>query len=331
MDKFIESVEPDKIIRLAAMECGASCLMTALGMLGRNPNHFMLDYWNLTYIAPTLMGNRELGDAPFEWMFGLQLELRNDHLSSIIQVLEEGGWALVLSNPANLEYFPKKFITDELGGDDHYVMLYGYDAARRLFRIVDPIAHFIGEITQEELALGVESTEEMEYYALLPGAKEFVQPTDSELFAYAAGRNYAEAFAENTLVAYESFREDIAQIVNWEAEARDYWIYHNNVTISTIVKLRATIWKAFCDLGALTSEQTEQGQRLVQSIVKQWTTFNFQLTKFKKHADENLVTSLLNQFSAIREVEVSFLAWMNQIANGGELNDDKSIESAAHS
>jgi hypothetical protein len=318
--KAIEVVKPEKMIRLAAMECGASCLMTALRMLGKNPNHFLLDYWNITYESESqlLMGNRDLSSEYFEWVFGLRLELKQSDLPSIGRFVKNGGFALLLCNPANLAYFPKKFITDELGGDHHYVLVYGYDPDNRIYQLVDPIAHYIGELTDPEMSHGVETVDFIEHYALTEPRMELPPPEHQELFAFAAKRNYENARLEDTMLACDKFSEDITQIVHWEEDERDHWIYQNNVTISTIVKLRALVWNSFVELGVLKPEQIETGQRSVQSIVKQWTAFNFQLTKFKRHLEENHVSFILKQFAAIQEVEQDFLAWMYHIACKGE-------------
>jgi hypothetical protein len=299
-------------IRLAAMECAASCVLTHLEITGRNLDFFLLDYWNLLYTSNVLVAGKHVRSFPLSFFYGIDTTLCRGDVKDLALHVACGAHALLLCKASRLPFFPPNLLTHEETGFPHVILVHGQEPVSGEFRIVDPIAGHAGAIDPAVLTAASIGDGKLVYYLLTPSAEEFVQPSPAEMYAYASARNLA--FYENPQLqqsggkALELFVRDLADSVHWEAERRKRWIEQNNVTISSIITTRARVWQSFCSLGLLTEEQKQRGQEEVQSILKLWTAFNFLLIKQKRNrSDEGLLLATQRKAQEIREREHRFL------------------------
>ncbi|MEK4042560.1 hypothetical protein NSU18_02765 [Paenibacillus sp. FSL H8-0048] len=315
-----------EMIKLAAMECAASCILTHLYRSGANPDLFLLNYWNVNYVSRIITASQHVRlNTSLPFLYGIHLVCKGAGPESLKQFVQSGNRAVVKCRPSDLTFFPSNMLSMAESGFDHYVLADSFDEARNAFRVFDPIVDFNGFLTGEELlrASAEQEEEELIFYELQPDqeGKGFESPGKREIFAYAAKRNYEmyvrSQYSSGT-AALDSFARDLQESLALSPEQTSNWLSQNSIAIATITKLRSSIWNSFVKLGMMDKGQVLEGTNRISGIVKLWTTLNFLLVKYRKNiGDEALLRSALARLQEIRDEELQFLAWMNGI--GGDL------------
>lgn|GEM_PF-3351420 len=315
-----------EMIKLAAMECAASCILTHLYRSGANPGLFLLDYWNVNYVSRIITASQHVrlnNSLPF--LYGIHLVYKGTGPDPLKQSVRLGNRALVKCRPADLDFFPPNMLSMAESGFDHYILVDSFDEARNAFRGFDPIVDFDGFITVEELmrASAEPEGEEILYYELQPNQerKVFESPDKRDIFAYAAKRNYemyVRSQYSSGIAALDSFAHDLQGSLALSPEQTSNWLNQNSIAIASIIKLRSSIWNSFVQLGVMDKAQVLEGTNRISGILKQWTALNFLLVKYRKNiGDEALISSALARLRETGDAELQFLAWMNGI--GGDL------------
>lgn len=314
------------VVKLAAMECAASCLMTYLQMKGMSYRYFLMNYWSLVYDSKLIMSGKKVRLYRLDYFYGIRSELKKGTKDDLIHLLHSGSMAMLMCKTTNLNYFPRELMTHEGNGIRHFILIKGYDQDKDEFLVADPTADFTGRITSAQLSkAGADrkDSDSMYYHTLEPpSSSDFVSPDPKEAFHYAASQNlqlYVKSDHNFGRKAIDKFSEELVQSANWNKELRDQWIFQNNITISSIVKTRAAVWNSFREMHMMSPSQIEEGNSWIDSIVKLWTTVNFLLIKYKKNSDTHLLESLLEKLEEIKQREIQFLTKIEQI--GSELRE----------
>ncbi|MFK7696332.1 hypothetical protein [Paenibacillus sp. HJGM_3] len=315
MAQAVRNIEP---VKLAAMECAASCVVTALRMAGKNEAYFLLDYWNLNYISRSLVSSKSVRLNALEYMYGIRTEFCRLSPEKLQSLLRGGHMVLFVCLASGFDYFPANMLTHEASGFEHVILLYAAGRTPNTFAMTDPIADYIGDVTAEQLYAASVKKDELYCYVLtFPEPGTFREPSPKAVFAHIAERNWSQYVKMNIQggkTALERFRVDLEASLQWETNARDRWIAQNNVTISSIVKTRSLFRQSVRELGLLPEGQLAAGEQRMERIIKLWTTVNFQLVKFKRNVqDEALVASLLHKLEQLAEEELGFLSFLRGI------------------
>lgn len=318
---------PD-MMKLAAMECASSCILTHLYRSGANPDLFLLDYWNVNYVSRIITASQHVRlNKSLPFLYGIHLVYKGTGPEGLKQSVQSGNRAVVKCRPSDLDFFPPHMLIMAESGFDHYILADSFDEARNAFRVFDPIVGFNGFLTGEELMRASAEPEEevIIFYELQPDqegkGKVFESPDKRDIFAYAAKRNYdmyvRSQYSSGT-AALDSFARDLQASLAFSPEQTSNWLNQNSIAIASLTKLRSSIWNSFARLGVMDKEQALEGTNRISGIVKLWTTLNFLLVKYRKHiGDEALLRSALARLRDIQDAELQFLAWMNGI--GGDL------------
>ncbi|WP_340023748.1 hypothetical protein MHI24_01245 [Paenibacillus sp. FSL K6-1096] len=315
-----------EMMKLAAMECAASCILTHLYRSGANPDLFLLDYWNVNYVSRIITASQHVRlNKSLPFLYGIHLVYKGCGPEALKQSVQSGNRAVVKCRPSDLDFFPPQMLIMAESGFEHYILADSFDEARNAFRVFDPIVDFNGFLTGEELMRASAEPEEEEiiFYELQPDqeGKGFEAPGKRDIFAYAAKRNYEmyvrSQYSSGT-AALDSFARDLQESLALSPEQTSNWLNQNSIAIASLTKLRSSIWNSFAQLGVMDKGQVLEGTNRISGIVKLWTTLNFLLVKYRKHiGDEALLRSALARLREIRDTELQFLAWMNGI--GGDL------------
>jgi hypothetical protein len=312
MKQLITSVD---IIKLAAMECAASCIVTALNIAGLNYRYFLLSYWNLTYSSKIIMSGKHMRRNDLQYAYGIEKECKLGNDNDLIALLQQNHMVLLTCHASRLRFFPKNMLGLESTGFQHYILLYGYQPETGKFLVIDPVAEFIGEITASEIWEGSVRENELLYYSLLLPSS-FEQPAVREIFSRESAANVKFYTGDK---AMNQFIQDLMECTRLSQEERNAWIDQNNITISSIVKTRSLVWQCFCDLNVMTSDDIREGNEWIEGIVKLWTTVNFLMIKLKRsHANEALVLSIEQKLETLKIKERECLEFI--MKKGRELS-----------
>ncbi|WP_127529302.1 hypothetical protein [Paenibacillus kobensis] len=321
----IPNAKPE-MMKLAAMECAASCIMTHLYRSGADPGLFLLDYWNVNYVSRIITASQHVRlNKSLPFLYGIHLVYKGTGPDLLKHSVQSGNRAVVKCRPADLDFFPPNMLSMAESGFDHYILADSFDEARNAFRVFDPIVDFDGFITEEELLRASAEPEEEEilYYELQPDQdqKLFESPDKRDIFAYASKRNYEmyvrSQYSSGT-AALDSFAHDLQGSLALSPEQTSNWLSQNSIAIASITKLRSSIWNSFVQLGVMDKGQVLEGTNRISGILKQWTTLNFLLVKYRKNiGTESLLSSALARLREVQDAELQFLVWMNGI--GGDL------------
>ncbi|UNK18928.1 hypothetical protein MNQ98_02450 [Paenibacillus sp. N3/727] len=311
------------VVKLAAMECAASCLLTLLRMKQVSSQYFLINYWSLNYSSGLLMSGKNIRLYRLDYLYGIQSELKKGTEDDLVRFIHEGGAALLMCRAADLDYFPRELLTHEENGIQHFSLIYGCDASGSQFQVADPTADYIGTLSREQLGRsrmkGKDSP--LYYYTLVP-PKQFVLPDPKEAFQFTSKQNlqlYTKGDHNFGYRAVERYAADLMQSIHWTKERRNLWIYQNNITISSIIKTRSAVWNSICELQLLSSSQLEEGNLAIDRLIKLWTTVNFLLIKYKKrYTDMALLSQLKDKLMEVGRQETQFLLQMEQV--GSELS-----------
>ncbi|EFM12163.1 hypothetical protein PaecuDRAFT_0843 [Paenibacillus curdlanolyticus YK9] len=306
-------VAPDEIIKLAAMECAASCITTALNLFGCDYRYFLLGYWNLTYYAGTLMSGKHVRQLDLESVFGIQKTLHAGSAVSLRESLDEQSIVLMLCHASKLDFFPRNELSLEAEGFQHYILIYGYDAVSKQYLIIDPIADYIGGMTEEALYAS-SVREDLRYYRLVfPTDRQ--QPDHLAIIRMETERNLScytldEANAEGN--AIDQFSIDLTAMAERPVDERNAWIDRNNISISSVIKSRGLIGEIYRSFHLLEEEDLRHYASSIDQIIKLWTTVNFLLIKFKRNpAQAGLTDSIRQRLEAVKALEKAFLDFLH--------------------
>ncbi len=301
------------VVKLAAMECAASCVLTSLRIAGLDDRYFMLGYWHLTYSANVLMSGRNMVRNDLEYVYGIRKELVSGAGDRLMASLREGHMVLLYCRASRLPFFPVRMLGHEAKGFEHCILVYQYRQETGRFLVIDPIADYIGEMSLAELYSGSARENRFIYYSLA-FPTFFQKPSDVEIFHRESANNFNQYTQEGLHTggkAIDLFCRDLAQCAQWNALDRDAWIDQNNITITSIVKTRPIVWESFRALDVLSSEDIRTGAESIEAIVKLWTIVNFQLIKLKRNPDHaTLALSIRAKLKAVRSAESAFLEFL---------------------
>ncbi|MWC29854.1 hypothetical protein [Paenibacillus sp. MMS18-CY102] len=310
----MKRVTPDDVIKLAAMECAASCITTALHMHGCDYRYFLLGYWNLTYFSGTLMSGKHVRHLDLESVFGVQKTLHAGSPDDLRGALKEQAIMLMLCHASKLQFFPKNQLSLESEGFQHYILIYGYDVESGQFLIIDPIADYIGRMTDEEL-YACSVRKDLRFYSLV-FPLHAKQTNHYDVIRQETERNLASYMKDETNDggnAISQFSSDLAGIAERPAEERNAWIERNNISISSIIKSRALIGEIYRSFQLLEEEGPDQQTGSIEQIIKLWTTVNFLMLKFKRSpANASLIVSLRQKLEAVKAAEAELLDFLRQ-------------------
>lgn len=353
MNRQSPAVAPEHLVMLAAMECFASCVLTYIRMIGGGRLPPMPDYWNLSYQFRTLLSSKDAKQYSLHYHYGVRMNFARGDGRQLREEIAGGKMAVLLCAASRWSYFPARMLGLETAGFQHSVLICGWDDAAGTFRIADPMVGHIGDASLEEAeraGMRGDGRRELHYFTLeLPGA-DFRPPTAAEAFRYSCERNLrlfdpplaaeAEAMsgAENGATgtseaekrqawaewfggrnsgskAFAQCAADLAALPEWERAALNRWCDRNNLTVTSIWKVRQHVWDAFCRLQVMNEAETREAGGLVRRIVRQWQSFNFQLSKLKRAgactpADASSLGAMLAELGA---EERRFLTWMNDL------------------
>lgn len=316
------TAEPSQMVKLAAMECASSCVMTGLKLAGRDEKLLLLNQWYLQYMNRTLLSGRNVRMLDLEYIYGIRKQLIQGGEEDLRLRFARKNMALFICVPSRLNYFPEQLLTLEESGFDHYILLTGFNEETQRFRVVDPITDFIGELSTEELLHASVKPGFLYYFIMeFPPHGSFLPPEASTLFLHEAQKNLDHYAASDILTggkAIEGFCTDLSDSTQWSAAERTVWIRQNNITFSSIVKTRELVWQSFCHLRIMKPEQVEQGGKQMKMIVKAWMAANFLLIKYGRHSDNSsIIDKLVHKMAGIRQMEIEFLQFI--CATGREL------------
>ncbi|MEW9700041.1 hypothetical protein [Paenibacillus sp. SI8] len=306
------SITSKDMIKLAAMECAASCMLTGLHLSGMNYRYFLLGYWNLTYYANTLMSGGSILRSDLEYVYGIQVKPVNGSVADIIPILHEGNWAMLECLASKLHFFPKNMLGFESEHFNHFILIHGFEPATNSFLVIDPIADFIGEMSESELRIASVGQEEMHFYVSL-SSERTETPSRENIFLYQANLNLKNyCLHENSGIgAIQMFSRALSESVTMRSEELDLWIEQNNITVSSISKTRSIVWNNFCELNLLQPEEVQEGDDAVNEIVKLWMTINFLLIKLKRSpSKQTLISTIQKRLEEVGLQERAFLEFI---------------------
>ncbi|MBB6729985.1 hypothetical protein [Cohnella zeiphila] len=324
MNAFERAISPGDLVKLAAMECFASCALTYARMVQPSGPRLPPDYWNLSYQFRTLLSSLDYRQMTLEFHYGIRLAFERGGSRSLYGELSSDRAAILLCSASRLPYFPPSMLGLESAGFRHCVLLLGLDPDRERCKIADPMADFVGELACRELELagkpdGGSGREELHYFTLSAPPAGFAPPAPARIFRHASRRNlvrferegepasaetdralqaeepgrpgdrraaWAEWFAGRNggIRAFDRFRQDLEATREWPRPAVDRWIERHHLTIASVWKLRSQVWHAFADLGVMTDPQLREGGDRVRRIVRLWQSLNYRLHVYRTGA-----------------------------------------------
>lgn len=309
----------DCIVNIAPTECGASCIMTALAMMGEDTSLFLLDYWNLNYTSEVLLSSKSIRSIRLKDLYGVQIQFSAGDLRDLTRWLEQDEWLIVRCKASKLSFFPENsLLLEENQVFAHYILLYGFREDEQRYSIIDPVAHYVGGLEGEQLRYACDEEGSIIVYRMKKSVIGFKSPAKEELFVHAANENsrkFKHSAGNGGVPASRQFASDLRCSLDWREKRRDRWLDSNMITVTSIIKLRLAVWNAFCRLDILDQIQIKHGQAQLDLIVKQWTAFNFLLIKYKRKSERNLADLISGKLEEIESNERKFLEWMEEAAN----------------
>ncbi|MFF2480913.1 hypothetical protein [Paenibacillus sp. NPDC058071] len=363
INRRLPSAAPEHLVMLAAMECFTSCVLTYVQLLGEGRLLPMPDYWNLNYQFRTLLSSKDAKHFSLQFHYGIRMSFTRGDSERLRETIAGGQAAILLCSASRLAYFPRHMLGLETAGFQHSILISGWDEQAGSYRIADPMVGHVGEATPDEMELaGMRSgRQELNYFTLEPPEQDFCPPSAAEVFRYSSERNlklfdlgaadpaaaapskaagpvpqddkrqaWAEWFGGRNggSRAFEQCRSELAALPDWEPAAIKRWCDRNNLTVTSIWKVRQHVWDCFCRLGVMTEAETREAGDAVRRIVRRWQSFNYQLSRVKKlgAASPEDAAALGGMLAELCEEERYFLNWMNDLGQTVEARKEK-IES----
>jgi len=313
------TVKATDIVKLGAMECAASCLMTGLNIMGLDYRRFMLNYWHLTYFSNIIMSSKSAMQNNVDAIYGIKMELVTGSPLDIERRLAKRTFVMVNCQASKLAFFPSSQQRQEANAFHHYILLYGYDPKKERFLAVDPVVDYTGFISADELLhAGVKEGQLVYYQFDIPESPPNVPL--HKLFGELSKKNYmlyTNSEFQNGVRALELLQRDLMASMNWQPDRRQSWIDMNMITITSIIKARALAWTCLQELSVLREEDRLHGGPQIDRIVKLWTTVNFLMIKLKRSPAEPLFESIRQKMDQIRQAEVEFLKFLYEKGREG--------------
>jgi hypothetical protein len=349
MNRQLPVVEPGHLIKLAAMECFTSCVLTYIRMIGRGREQPMPDYWNLSYQFRTLLSSKDAKQFSLPFHYGVAMDFTRGDCGQLQEAIAAGKTAILLSAASRWSYFPASMLGLENAGFQHCVLVCGWDGKSGKFRIADPMLEHIGDASADEVTkAGMRSNgrDVLHFFTLEPPASDFRPPAAAQVFRYSSERNWqlfdspspvnpGNADAAGTMTeserrqalaewfggrnsgsrAFDQCMADLAALPEWEPAVAKKWFDRNNLTVTSIWMVRMHVWDCFCRLEVMNDAESREGSDRVRRIVRQWQSLNFQVSKFKKTgvctaADAAQLSQMLME---LRSEERRFLSWMHEL------------------
>ncbi|MFC5469141.1 hypothetical protein ACFPPD_10450 [Cohnella suwonensis] len=303
------AVRTDGPVRLAALECAASCIVSALDIRGFNPRYFLLGYWHIGYYDGMLMSVRNMKWIDLAYEYGIQTGMTSGSLESLNDLLDGGDMAIILCKASKLRFFPESMLGFESAGFYHCVLLYGRSGLHDSFHVTDPVAGFTGLITADELAEASVRSGEFVYCRLRFDA-DYRRPEERDSFRRASAANLA-AYRKSGAKAFERFRADVADSMGWEAANRRSWTDRNNIALSAISRMRTLVWQSYVDTGLLSEEERAEGNVMIGEVVRAWMNINMQLVKIgSRSAVAGLAEIIRRQLETVERAEIRLLEYL---------------------
>lgn len=308
-----------QLIQLAPMECIASCVMTALGMKGRTPEWYLLDYWNINYFFKVLVSSKKsINLRNLKTLYGVDVAFRKTTSEELATRLEAGGLALLDCKASRLSFFPHSMLSYDDSGFNHSILLCSFREEDRSFLVADPVAEYEGWVTEQEL-LQASIFKGQLYVHLLQFTETAPAHTREEMFRYAVhnNRDYFETMdTRGGRNALHAFISDIGVTLRENPAGLPAWIGQNTLTVTSIITMRKKVWEALKRLDVIPEEEEQRLSGLLEDIVKQWTRFNYLLVKLKINPSPSLLDSLVSKNEDIAQSEHAFL---NRLSELGEI------------
>jgi hypothetical protein len=308
----VNIVEKDAPFRLAALECAASCIVSALDIRGLDRRLFLMGYWHTVYFEGLLMSAQNIKWIELAYEYGIQTRMTSGPSSEVAALLERGDMAIVLCRASELRFFPASMLGFESTGFYHCVLAYGKGEAENSFLVTDSVAGFRGDMTTEELDLAGVRREEWVYCHLSFNAS-YRQPELRTSFLRETNRILDE-YGSDGRSAIDSFLGVLAESGQWDPVKRRSWADRNNIALAALSKMRTIVWQSYLDTGLLDAEERETGSRLAEKIVRGWTNVNLQLVRYGISGVPRSSESIR---SGIEEVVAAELLLLKLLAGSG--------------
>lgn len=301
------------IKKVAAVDCVASSLMTGLHLAGRDDSFYLLGHWNLTYYSNTIIPENNMADNNLEYAYGIEMKVQTGAIDDMISYLQGEDWVLLVCRASKLPFFPEEMLGLEAYSFLHTILIYGYTPETNAFRVIDPIAEFIGEMSGEQLRDAAFNEGEIRFCSCVSSRTNDL-PAAKDIFLNKAKENltkFTESEGDDGIKAIRLFKQDVAVSARMNIEDRNAWMDRNIITISSIVKTRSLVWDRYCSLGLMISEDVQKGNDALDEIVKCWTTVNFLFVKLKRNPSNSRITdSIQEQLETVERLEYEFLTFL---------------------
>jgi hypothetical protein len=308
-----------EMIKLAPMECAASCTLNFLQRNGFDPVYFLLHYWNLSYTSQVLLSGKHTRLFPLDTLYGIETTFGSGDRQEVMRVLDQKAQLLLVCKASGLPFFPRNMLTYEEAGFAHFVLVTGYEEEGEQYWVVDPIAEYEGTISWDELQAASLKQNELQYLILMQQTQNFQAPPVSYIVRTAAEQNWSAytdvSKTHSGMQALDRFVEDIKRSVLWEDEQRETWVFQNNISIASIIRTRGLVWESFRSLAHLEETDHERVEMGVKEIQKQWTGLNFLLVKYKRDGSDKLRMSMEGVVSQLKRAELQVLQAMHKLGS----------------
>ncbi|MDF2921700.1 MAG: hypothetical protein K0R57_614 [Paenibacillaceae bacterium] len=302
----------EQVVNIAPTECGASCVMTALNMLGKDTAFFLLDYWNISYKSGLLFSSKSLRLLNLDYMYGVRFDYSLGDWADIEEWLDERLLLIVECRASRLAFFSREnLVLEDNNVISHYILLHGREGGSRSFLVTDPIAGYEGAMTWEELSRASVEPGRVLAFRLKDSHSSFLQPPGKELFCSAVARN-GKLYKS---MAISSFARDLERSLQWTPDKRNKWLDSNKITITSIIKLRNAVWNCCCKTDLFDGRHRAEGAAQVAQITKTWTLINFLLIKYGRKPEGELVHALTGKLELVRRQELDFLNSLEELAH----------------
>lgn len=296
-------------VRLAALECAASCVVSALAIRGMDPRGFLLGYWHIAYYDGMLMSAKNIKWIDLAYEYGIRATFTSGSPANLREVIDEGDMAIVLCKASKLSFFPPSMLGFESAGFYHCVLLHGRGDRPDSYRVVDPVADYDGESSAHELAEASVRTGQFVYCRLSFDAA-YRRPSARESFLKEAAANLA-SYEKSGAAAFESFRAYAADFENWDAATRRAWAERNAIALSALIRMRALVWQSYADTGLLTDDELEEGRSKLGDVVRAWMNINLLFVKIGRRASSGGHAEPLARLTiAAEQAETRLLAYL---------------------
>ncbi|MDP9698971.1 hypothetical protein J2T16_001872 [Paenibacillus intestini] len=304
----------ESLTLLAPMECLSSCVVSYLKHIGMNPNYFLIGYWSLRYDYGNLAAGMSASEYNLTESYGLDIvPAINSSKEELIRSLSQGHVSFYSCISSSLTYFPKVMLTHENSGFTHVILLVGYNETTDRILLADPTAKYLGEIRFEDLLAAGTSTSGFSYYMLQQnGYKSMVlnsyikEKVSQAYMAYLYPNDHSSIH-----LAVKSFIDDLDASFHWTKAKRDSWIMQNNISLTSIYKMRGVFWKSYKESCELTEANVLLGDSLIEGIIRQWVSSNFMLVKYQRANDNQLLVESIKQgIKKAVDQEREFLAFL---------------------